>query len=148
MQKMIQFILLTALISLTTACVETERQSGYVQRGADVASLKPGQSTKDDVKSALGSPSTTSNFGEETWYYIGQTMLATPLFAPKIQSQQAMVLTFNKEGILQDMRQDDGKERRELSIVDDKTPTSGHKVGVMEQFLGNLGRFNAPADGQ
>jgi len=34
----------------------------------------------------------------------------------------------------------------EVSLIDRETPTSGSELTVFEQFIGNIGRFNPPAD--
>ena len=33
-----------------------------------------------------------------------------------------------------------------MSFVDRETPTSGSELNAFEQFIGNIGRFNPPAD--
>jgi hypothetical protein len=33
-----------------------------------------------------------------------------------------------------------------VSIVERETPTAGSEMSALEQFIGNIGRFNPPAD--
>jgi hypothetical protein len=48
---------------------------------------------------------------------------------------------FNDQGIV-DLAQLVNNKRNDVPYVRDKTPTSGSEMTMMQQFLGNLGRFN------
>lgn len=106
-----------------------------------------GQSTTDDVRALLGSPTSTSNFGEEIWYYITQKQERVGVFAPKVAEQHVTAITFDgnkRVSNIGEYKKEDGKP---VEMVRKTTPTEGHEVTFMEQMLGNLGRFNAPGRG-
>jgi len=130
------------LLCFITACVKTEETRGYVTEFSDFNSVEPGKTTKEEVIKALGSPSSTSSFGDETWYYIGMKMEKTAFLDPEIVKQNIFLVTFDDKGIVKEIGKKSEKDRRDIDISKETTPTEGNKVGVVEQFLGNLGRFN------
>ncbi len=57
----------------------------------------PVGSSKDQVLIALGSPSTTENFGGEAFYYISQTRKQSVAFMPeKVVGQRVVAVYFDK----------------------------------------------------
>ena len=61
-------LLLSPLAACTTAGPQTQ---GYVIDEQAVAEIKPGMDAKK-VLSILGTPSTVSTVGNQSWYYISQ----------------------------------------------------------------------------
>lgn len=101
-----------------------------------------GQSTADDVTALLGSPTTTSNFGDEVWYYITQKQERVGVFAPEVTEQHVTALTFDKDRHVISIEEYTKEQGKSVQIVGKTTPTEGHNLTFMEQMLGNLGRFN------
>lgn len=124
-----------------SACAPQIANRGNLIKDYQLVTLKPGTTTKSDVLKALGSPTTQDPFDENTWFYMGQVTSKTGVFDPKVTSERILKITFDKDGTMTAMN-DVGGHREDLPIVRDKTPTSGNEVTVMQQFFGNLGRFN------
>lgn len=103
-----------------------------------------GKSTKDDVLSELGSPSSQSSFGSEVWYYISARQETVAFFKPEVVDQDVVRVEFNESGVVKDVTQFNKNDAKDFSVVKRTTPTEGHSMTIMEQFLGNIGRFNAP----
>lgn len=107
-----------------------------------VDSVVKGVHSREDVYALLGSPSTSSAFGDETWYYIsGQTEEIA--FLPREEvDRQVVAIHFDGRGIVQSVEHY-GKERgQDVDLVARETPTFGTDVSLVQQFLGNIGRFN------
>lgn len=128
--------------TVLSACVTQEEYRGYAIEFAKLDQIKPG-SSKDEVLAALGSPSTTSTFGSEQWYYINMKMEQGALVRPKMVAEDTIIVTFNEGGTVKTIERSAGEERRDIAVAKDKTRTEGNSVTVMQQFLGNLGRFNS-----
>lgn len=126
------------------ACSPKVDNRGYVDAQKNLAKIEPGRSHKQDVVQLLGSPSTAANFGEERWYYITARKEAFGFLAPEVKEQDVTQITFNTDGIVTDVKRHDLRERRDIEITQDTTPTEGHELGFFEQLLGNVGRFNKP----
>ena len=138
-------MLFTGLLGLMiTSCngADNIENRGYVTKFSDFSKIKAGESTKSDVIQALGSPSTTSLYGNETWFYIGKEQTKETFFAPEVKSYDAYQITFNKAGVVTAIDKKDKNSLKEFDIAKDYTKTSGNEITFWQQLFGNLGKFN------
>jgi outer membrane protein assembly factor BamE (lipoprotein component of BamABCDE complex) len=136
------FSLSLTAISLS-ACTPTQATRGNIVEDFRMAELTPGVSSRTNVLKSLGSPTTKAPFDDNVWYYIGQKTEKKGVFDPKVVDEKIVVATFDEEGILETLEEVDN-ERMDIPRVRRKTKTGGNDVTIMEQLLGNVGRFNAP----
>ncbi len=113
-------------------------ERGYRDATEELKTIKEGTSTKDDVLTALGTPSTQSDFGPQSWYYIHTTRESVAFFKPEITAQKVTRIQFDDAGLVTKIETYDLSQSKDVTIVQDITPTEGHKLGMMEQILGNL----------
>ncbi|HPF78255.1 MAG TPA: outer membrane protein assembly factor BamE [Alphaproteobacteria bacterium] len=139
-------VLLFCSVALIGACTPTQNNRGNMVEDFRMAEITPGVSTRTNVLKSLGSPTTVAPFDDNVWYYLGQKMEKKGIFDPKVVDEKVVVVTFNDEGIVETMQNIDSN-RQDIPKVRDKTPTSGNEVTLMEQLLGNVGRFNKPDEG-
>ena len=130
-----------AALLLNTACTPTVNTRGNLLQDYQIEEVKPGESTRADVLKALGSPTTKATFNDNVWYYIGQKTEKSGILDPKIKEEKIYTAVFNDDGILQDIYEDKN-HRNDIPIARGKTPTYGNDSTVLQEFLGNLGRFN------
>lgn len=52
------------------ACAADISPRGHEPQAEILAQIEPGKQNQAEVRAMLGSPSTVSTFGDETWYYI------------------------------------------------------------------------------
>ena len=123
------------------ACSATEATRGNIVEDFRIAEIIPGVSTRTNVLQSLGSPSTQAPFDENVWYYIGQKTEKRGIFDPKVVDKKVIVVAFNPEGVV-DTIENIEADQIDVPRVRRKTPTSGNEITVMEQLLGNVGRFN------
>jgi outer membrane protein assembly factor BamE (lipoprotein component of BamABCDE complex) len=143
----IQPLKLAALLSacLLAACSAKVDTRGYVSTGDIKTMVSVGQ-TRDEVLTNLGSPSSQSSFGNETWYYISSRKEATAFLKPEVVKQDVTKIEFDTAGMVSKVETFNEENSQDIAIAKRKTPTEGHSLGFMEQLLGNVGRFNKPAD--
>lgn len=135
-------ILFAALTGLgITACTPTEAIRGNIVEDYRLTEIVPGVSSRTNVLQSLGSPSTEAPFDENVWYYIGQKTEKRGIFDPKVVDKKIVVVAFNDEGIVSSVDKVDAGQI-DVPHVRRKTPTSGNDITVMEQLIGNVGRFN------
>ena len=120
---------------------------GHSSDDVDLKQIIVGQTKAEDVTALLGSPTSTSNFGDETWYYVTQKQERVGVFAPTISEQRVTAITLDRDRVVSDISEYTKEQGKPVQIVSKTTPTAGHKVTFLEQMLGNLGRFNAPGRG-
>ncbi|MGB0749285.1 MAG: outer membrane protein assembly factor BamE [Magnetospiraceae bacterium] len=105
--------------------------------------IQPGVHGKAEVVGAFGAPSTIGTFRNEAWYYILQRTETTAFLEPEVIERRIIVVLFDDNGIVSDVQEIDQTAGRDIDPVDRVTPTSGHELTIVEQLLGNLGRFNS-----
>ncbi len=128
-------------VSALGACTPVSSQRGNMVQDFALADIQVGQSTKSDVMRTLGSPTTKSPFDENTWYYMGQKKEKRGILDPKVVEERIVVATFNADGVL-DTLQDVSPDRIDVPIADSATPTYGNEASILQEFFGNLGKFN------
>lgn len=126
---------------LLAACSKDVEQRGFVMNQDIVAELRPGVQTRDAVRRAMGSPSSVAPFDKDLWYYIGETQESVSFFEPTVTERHILILKFDDAGTLQSVRRLDGNDARAVQIVERETPTAGHELTILQQLLGNVGRF-------
>ncbi|MGE5506432.1 MAG: outer membrane protein assembly factor BamE [Actinomycetota bacterium] len=136
------FVAAAVLALALPACSPTVDLRGNLPDPDKVAEIKIGKSTRDDIQAALGTPSTVNTFGEETWNYIWQRTERVAFFAPEIKDRKVLTLTFDRKGVLKDLNVKGLQDGKEVSLVDRETPSAGKEMTVLQQMIGNVGRFS------
>ncbi len=135
-------IVFSALLALlATACTPMQATRGNIVEDYRMAEIIPGVSSRTNVLQSLGSPTTTAPFDDNIWYYIGQKTEKRGIFDPEVVEKKVVVVAFKDDGIVYTI-QDVDAELIDVPHVRRKTPTSGNDITVMEQLIGNVGRFN------
>ncbi len=111
-----------------------------------VVQINPGVDDKFRVAEILGSPSAITTFGDKSWYYISKRTETTAFFEPDTVDQQVLEIRFDDQDLVQSLRIYGPEDGREIALVDRETPTEGNELTVLQQLLGNLGRFNPTGD--
>jgi len=139
-QKQNLFLLIASIL-LISACSPTVAQRGNMLEDYQVEDITAGESKRSDVLRALGSPTTKSTFDPTVWYYIGQETEKRGIFDPKVTKERVFLVAFDPEGTLEAVEEID-RERINIPYVRTKTPTHGNETTIVQEFLGNLGKFN------
>lgn len=126
----------------TAACSPIVHTRGHMVDPERLAQVQAGKSTADDVLQILGTPTSVGTFDTRSWYYIGQVTERTAFFEPEVVERRVVAIRFQPNGVVKDIRDIDKSQGQELEVVDRATPTAGHEMGLLEQLLGNVGKFN------
>jgi outer membrane protein assembly factor BamE (lipoprotein component of BamABCDE complex) len=138
-------IALFLVVGLISACTPTQSNRGNLVEDFRLDEVTPGVSTRTNVLKSLGSPTTVAPFDNNVWYYIGQKMEKKGIFDPEVVDEKIIVVAFNDKGILQTIEERNA-DRIDVPTVRRKTQTGGNDVSLVEQLLGNVGRFNSNGD--
>lgn len=141
----IKYLSIFALV-FVFACTDIERNHG-VQLRPTALNEVTANSSKQDVLRAIGSPSTKSTFGNEVWYYINNRAEKQIIDDDDILEQNILAISFDEEGFISNIELFDVADSQNFAFSERQTPTAGHDLTVVEQLLGNLGRFNAAGGG-
>lgn len=145
MKKQVACLICASLIALSvTACDPVREEKGYRIDPEKIALVEPGVSTKDEVITQMGSPSSISTFPDagEAWYYIGKKTEHYAFLEKKIIEQSVIIISFDENEVVKEIKNYDKDAAREIAVVERTTPTGGNKLGFFEQIFGNFGRFN------
>jgi len=143
-QRIGRLALSMLLIAGAAACAPVVATRGNLIDDERFAQIAVGRSSANDVAIVFGSPTTVSTFDQLTWYYIGQRTEKTAFFDPDIIERRVVKVVFNQTGIVQQVEDLTLDDAQAVELVERETPTLGRRMTVMEQLLGNFGRFNTP----
>ena len=134
------------LIALTAvSCAPRIATRGNPLDPEVLADIEPGEMAKDEVAEILGAPSTVSMFNREkieTWYYISERTETIAFFASEVAKRNIVAISFNQADIIQRIDTIGLKDGKIVEHIARKTPTVGNELSIIDQVLGNLGRFN------
>ncbi|WP_147300896.1 outer membrane protein assembly factor BamE [Aestuariispira insulae] len=130
-----------AITMMTSACSPKVEQRGNMPTPFQMEQVAVGSSTKSDIQQILGSPSTVGTFDAQIWYYMSRRTEQWAFFEPEVLEQQVLVLYFDDRSVLQNMQRYTEEDLRRIALQERETPTAGHSLTVLEQMLGNFGRF-------
>lgn len=132
------FKLPLALISgfLLAACgnFDNSLTHGYIQQEGALDQVPVG-STKEQVQFVLGTPSTTSSIGGDTYYYISQQTQTSPIMGVQVIDQRVLAIYFDKNQRVSRIANYGLQDGRVIDMVSRKTPTGGAEVTFLQQIL-------------
>jgi len=135
-----------ALVALA-ACNNPVDQRGNLPEPDKLAQIKPGTTDKATVTQLLGSPSSIATFDPNTWYYISQKTKPVAFFVPERLDQEVVAIDFDESGIVRDLRRKSMADGQAVEPNPNATPAPGREFSVLEQLIGNLGRFSGKQKG-
>jgi outer membrane protein assembly factor BamE (lipoprotein component of BamABCDE complex) len=125
------------------ACSVPVNQHGNLPEKSALEELKPGVTDKATVTRILGSPSSIATFDDNTWYYISQKTKDVAFFRPEVVDQQVLVIDFDKNGVIRDVRHRSLEDGQAIEPNPNATPAAGREFSFIEQLIGNFGKFNS-----
>ncbi len=124
-----------------SACGSRLNTRGNLLDPDRLADIRPGELSRDEVAEILGSPSSVTPFGSDTWYYISQRTETFAFFSPVVVERQIVMISFSKDGKVIKVDTLGLDQGMTIDPIERTTPTHGNKLTVIEQLVGNLGRF-------
>lgn len=133
-----------AMVAGLSACstgISQTTHHGYVVSETALQQVPPG-SSRDQVIIALGSPSTTADFGGEVFYYISQTRRRAAAFLPeKVVDQRVLAIYFTEDQTVERIADYGLKDGKLFDFATKTTPTGGKDEKFLSQVLSGLGNF-------
>ncbi|MBM3534334.1 MAG: outer membrane protein assembly factor BamE [Alphaproteobacteria bacterium] len=126
---------------LIAACSPIVDSRGNLPEAEDLDKIHVGTSSKEQVASLLGSPSSVATFDANTWYYISKRTETVGFFRPDVLDQKVLTIRFDEAGLVKEIARTDKEAGEEIDPINRTTPTSGQSFSVWQQLFGNLGRF-------
>lgn len=135
------FLFLGICAAILWGCQATVDQRGNLPDPDTVLQVQPGVDDRDQVAKVLGSPSTIATFNDKTWYYISKKTSRIAFWNPTVLDQEVLMVKFDDSGIVSDMKLYGLEDGRNVTHDPNITPTSGREFTILQQLIGNIGRF-------
>jgi outer membrane protein assembly factor BamE (lipoprotein component of BamABCDE complex) len=133
-----------ALLSLAaalalSACAPTVTRHGHHFQETDVQLIQPGMS-QEQVKTSLGSPTTTATVGAgSAYYYISSTQTQQAFFASQETDRKVLAVYFTKQGSVERAAQYGLQDGKVIDLAKRTTPTHARDESVLKALFRNLG---------
>lgn len=126
----------TVALGLLAGCsAQEELTHGYVISDATIAQVQVG-SSKEQVLLVLGTPSTTSTIGGETFYYISQRRQRMAAFLnSSVTDQRVVSVYFDDKGLVSQIANYGLQDGKVFDFISRTTRTGGADYGLLTQIL-------------
>jgi outer membrane protein assembly factor BamE (lipoprotein component of BamABCDE complex) len=124
------------------ACQQAVVTRGHQLDARRVETIVPGVTTKREVERVMGSPSAVATFDDRNWYYISQRYERANFFADSLTAQDVVAVRFDDKGVVVAVDQHGLDAAQAVEPDPDVTPTTGNDRSLVQEFIGNIGRFN------
>jgi len=134
------FLALAASLVTVAACSPVTTHQGFQVVDVRPADVKVGADTRSTVLEKLGSPTATSTFDKDVWFYMSQFRTQTSFYDPKTVRREVTAISFNHD--TEQVKSVDNftlKDGRVIAYNDHETPTRGREMTVLEQLIGSIG---------
>jgi outer membrane protein assembly factor BamE (lipoprotein component of BamABCDE complex) len=122
-----------------TACSETVTVRGHQFQETDVQRVTKGMG-QDQVRAALGSPTTTAAVGTgSAYYYISSTEGQAAFFKPTERDRKVLAVYFSPIGSVERVAQYGLKDGKVFDYVKNETPSAARDEGMLKKLFRNLG---------
>lgn len=126
------------------ACTPQISTHGHRLDAEQLAQIETGRTTREEVAALLGSPSAATTFDNSAWYYVSQRTERESFYKADITQQEVVTIRFDEAGRVALIDRSGLDQAVAIDPVDRETPTAGRELTALEQFVGNIGRFNLP----
>jgi len=110
--------------------------------------LVPVGSSREQVQLALGTPTTTATFDNETYYYISQTAVRSVAFQnPRVVDRRILAVYFGADNRVTQISNYGLQDGRVFDFISRTTPTGGRDMGFIQQLIAGVGGGGAPTPG-
>ncbi|MEA2783073.1 MAG: hypothetical protein QOK29_4617 [Rhodospirillaceae bacterium] len=133
--------------AILSGCQATYDTRGNLPDPDAVLQVQPGIDDRKQVTQILGSPSSVATFNDKTWYYISKKTKRVSFWDPTVLDQEVLAIKFDDNGVVSDMKLYGLEDARNVTPDPEVTPTSGHELTILQQLIGNIGRFGGNGKG-
>jgi outer membrane protein assembly factor BamE (lipoprotein component of BamABCDE complex) len=116
-------------------CSPVVNQRGYLPDPTNESAIKVGTDTKTSIQVKLGDPSTQATFGGDSWYYVSSVERQVAFFDPKIMTRSILVVHFDKDGRVANLRHYGLKDGNVVAFETRETPAKGRELTFLQQLF-------------
>ena len=132
--------------SLVNGCAQPVELHGNRINTKSLKEIIPGTSTEKDVLKILGNPVIKQEYGAQNWIYIRSKSQKTVFSGKKLLERVVVRISFNQKGIATSVKMIPNDQHLSIDFAKRKTPTAGQEITILQQLIGNFGRFENKND--
>ncbi len=136
-----KILLILILLNITSCSTQIEKR-GYIFDDGFQEKLNEGMS-KNEVISAMGSPSTKSSQNGDKFYYISNKFYKYAFLAPKEIERIVVVVGFDKNQSVIEIEEYALKDGKVIDYRSDKTIPGGTEATFLQDLLDTTGRYTS-----
>ena len=122
------------------ACAPSAARQGFMAIEQNPGDVKVGEDTRSTVLAKLGSPTATSTFDKNTWFYISQLRSQTSFYKPRTVSRSVVAIAFDADTEqVKSVHNYTLADGRVIAYNSHETPTRGREMTALEQLIGSIG---------
>ena len=140
--RLLKPLAVAATLVVLAGCAARVDTRGNLPEPDRIGEIDIGNHSREDVADILGSPSSASAFGDETWYYISKRTETLAFLAPSVTESNILIVRFDKSGKVASIDKRGLEDMKQIEPVTRATPTAGNELTLLDQLLGNFGRFS------
>jgi outer membrane protein assembly factor BamE (lipoprotein component of BamABCDE complex) len=106
-----------------------------------IKDISVGVHSRADVQAMLGSPTSSSAFGDQSWYYISAQTRVRPMRHLGISDPETVAIDFDERGTVKQVRVLREADMVAVRMVSRETPSPGNERTLMQALFGNVGRI-------
>ncbi len=137
--RLLQASFLFILTLSLSACQQSIETSGTFLSKSESEQLKPGLS-QENLEERLGPPSYQSALDPNFIAYIGTRLQIRSLQSPRPIERRIIALDMTG-GRIQSVVEVSLRDGRRIYPNQNRTPTNGRTISLIEELVGNIGRF-------
>ncbi|CAL7960590.1 putative SmpA / OmlA family protein [Alphaproteobacteria bacterium] len=143
---------LLLLLLLLSGCSKVYVTHGYSFRDFQnydsvLSGVRVGSTNELEVLQVFGSPGFMSSFGTRTFFYVSNKVEHKPILKPAVIEQYILAISFDAQHIVTQVKIYNLGDAKNIEYCPYETGIKGNKLGIMEQFTKNIGRFGKPKKG-
>ena len=141
--RLVALTLTASLIVGQISCAPIVSNVGYVFDEETLSQVTVGSSSKEMVRSIMGSPSTIASVDGASYYYISSRIETNSYKKPEVTDRKIVAVYFDDNDIVSDIGGYGLEDGNIVAFVERVTTTKGKELSLLAQLFGNLGRFNS-----
>lgn len=130
-----------ALLAVT-ACSDVVRHHGFTPADEELAAITVGKDTRATVSTKIGPPSAGGIMADGGWYYVQSRWVQRGALAPREVDRQVVAISFDRSDRVSNIERFGLAEGQVVPLSRRVTESNVKGIGIIQQMMGNLGRFD------
>ena len=126
-----------------TGCTTIYRNHGYAPTDIDLAQVVVGQTTREELATLVGRPSSSGVLSDSGWYYVQSRWQHYAWKVPKEIERQVIAVSFAENGVVSNVERFGLQDGRVIALQRRVTESNIKGIGLIRQLLGSVGRISA-----